>query len=106
MSKKHLVFIVNPNSGVERQKQVQDAINNHLDHTIYSHEIVHTEYAKHGTLLAKESAEKGAYAVVAVCGDGSINDIVKGLHGTETALAIIPKGSGNGMARTIGIPLK
>jgi len=106
MSKKHLVFIVNPNSGVEREKQVQHAIDKHLDHTIYSHEILHTQYAKHGTQLAKEAAGKGAFAVVAVGGDGSVNDIVAGLQGTETALAIIPKGSGNGMARTIGIPLK
>lgn len=106
MSKKHLVFIVNPNSGVERQKQVQDAIDNHLDHSIYTHEIVNTQYAKHGIELAREAAAKGVYAVVAVGGDGSVNDIVNGLHGTETALAIIPKGSGNGMARTMGIPLK
>lgn len=106
MSKKHLVFIVNPNSGVERQKQVQDAIDNYLDHAAYSHEIVHTQYAKHGIELAKEAAAKGVYAVVAVGGDGSVNDVVNGLHGTATALAIIPKGSGNGMARTMGIPLK
>src|SRR5690606_14637698 len=59
-----------------------------------------------GTELAKQAAAKGAYAVVAVGGDGSVNDIVAGLIGTDTALAIIPKGSGNGMARTMEIPLK
>lgn len=103
---KHLVFIINPKSGVEREKAIQHAIDDRLDKKQFTYEIVHTEYAKHGTLLAKEAANKGAYAVVAVGGDGSVNDVVVGLLGTNTMLAIIPKGSGNGMARTMGIPLK
>jgi diacylglycerol kinase (ATP) len=103
---KHLVFIINPKSGVEREKAIQFAIDSKLDMQKYTYEIVHTEYAKHGTALAKAVADKGAYAVVAVGGDGSVNDIMAGLIGTETALAIIPKGSGNGMARTMDIPLK
>lgn len=106
MSKKHLVFIINPRSGVERQKAIQQAIDDRLDTEQFTYELIHTEYAKHGTLLAKEAAARGAYAVVAVGGDGSVNDIVAGLIGTDTALAIIPKGSGNGMARTMEIPLK
>ncbi len=104
--KKHLVFIINPKSGVERQKLIQAAINTHIDKQKYTHEIMHTQYAKHGTELAREAAKAGAFAVVAVGGDGSVNDVAAGLVGTNTALAIIPKGSGNGMARTMEIPLK
>lgn len=106
MSKKHLVFIINPKSGVDREKAIKSAIDATLDHEQYSHELVHSEYAKHGIVLAKEAAAKGAYAVVAVGGDGSVNDIANGLNGSDTALAIIPKGSGNGTARTLGIPLE
>lgn len=105
MSKKHIVFIINPKSGVDRQKAIQQAIDNNLDFNQFTYQLQHTEYAKHGTILAKAAADNGAYAVVAVGGDGSVNDIVAGLLGTDTALAIIPKGSGNGMARTISIPL-
>ena len=106
MSKKHLVFIINPKSGVDREKAIQQAIDDKLDNRQFSYEIMHTRYAKHGTELARQAAEQGAYAVVAVGGDGSVNDIVAGLIGTKTVLAIIPKGSGNGMARTMEIPLK
>jgi len=105
MSMKHIVFIINPKSGVERQKEIKHAIEEHLDKKVYSYEILNTEFAKHGITLAKEAARNGAYAVVAVGGDGSVNDVVQGLLGTETLLGIIPKGSGNGMARTMGIPL-
>jgi diacylglycerol kinase (ATP) len=105
MSLKHLVFIVNPRSGVDRQKAIAEAIEQRLDKTKFSYEIAHTQRAGHGTELAREFAAKGAFAVVAVGGDGSVNDVAAGLVGSETALAIIPKGSGNGMARAMGIPL-
>ncbi|HRO41981.1 MAG TPA: diacylglycerol kinase family lipid kinase [Flavipsychrobacter sp.] len=102
---KHLVFVVNPRSGIDRQKAIQQAIADTLDHSQYTYAIQHTAYARHGTEIAKQAAEMGAYAVVAVGGDGSVNDIAKGLLGTNTAIAIIPKGSGNGMARSLSIPL-
>jgi diacylglycerol kinase (ATP) len=102
---KHLVFLVNPKSGVERNKQIQAAIDNCLDKSIYSYEIQLTEYIGHGEELARQSAKNGAFAVVAVGGDGSVNDVIRGLYGSETALAIIPKGSGNGLARTLKIPI-
>ena len=101
---KHLVFIINPRSGRDRVKAIQAEIDNTLDHQQFSFEVQYTEYAKHGIELARDAAGKGAFAVVAVGGDGSVNDVVKGLLGSNTALAIIPKGSGNGMARTLGIP--
>ena len=101
---KHLVFIINPRSGKDRVKAIQAEIDKTLDHQQFSFEVQYTEYAKHGIELARDATSKRAFAVVAVGGDGSVNDIMKGLLGSNTALAIIPKGSGNGMARTLGIP--
>jgi YegS/Rv2252/BmrU family lipid kinase len=104
--KKHLVFIVNPRSGTDRVKAIQSAIDAGIDTKLYSYEVQYTERAQHAIELAKKAATDGAHVVVAVGGDGSVREVAMGLMGTNTALGIIPKGSGNGMARTLGIPLK
>jgi YegS/Rv2252/BmrU family lipid kinase len=103
--KKHLVFIINPRSGTDRVKAIQSAIDAGIDKGIYTHETRFTERPHHGTELARIAASNGAHAVIAVGGDGSVRDVAIGLAGTNTTLGIIPKGSGNGMARSLGIPL-
>lgn len=103
--KKLLVFIINPKSGVDRVKAIQELIDKHLNQDKFSYQIEYTEFAGHGTQLAKTAVQNRAYAVVAVGGDGSVNDVIKGLYGSETKLAIIPKGSGNGLARSLSIPM-
>ncbi|MFM6943655.1 MAG: diacylglycerol/lipid kinase family protein, partial [Bacteroidota bacterium] len=105
MNKKLIVFIINPKSGVERVKELKQLILTTLNLENFDYEIWHTKYAKHGKELAKQAIEKNAIAVVAVGGDGSINDIASSLIGSKLHLAIVPKGSGNGLARTLQIPL-
>lgn len=100
-----VLFIINPRSGVDRVKSLQSAIDKYLDHTRFKADIAYTEYARHGTLLAREAAEAGYHIIAAVGGDGSVNDIIAGIHGSNATLAIIPKGSGNGLARSLRIPL-
>lgn len=101
-----VVFIINPNSGTDRVKNIRAALEARLDLGKYRYEIATTTHAGHGTEIAREAAKNGAHAVVAVGGDGSVADVAKGLYGTETALGILPKGSGNGLARSLGIPLR
>lgn len=103
---KHLVFIVNPHAGVDRVKEIQNAITRNIDNGLYTYEVQHTLRARHGVELATVAAATGAWAVVAVGGDGSVNDVMQGLLGTKAILGIIPRGSGNGMARNLGIPLE
>jgi YegS/Rv2252/BmrU family lipid kinase len=103
--KKHLVFIINPRSGTDRVKAMRQAIEANLSKELYTYDLQHTKYPSHGVVLAREAAAAGAFGVVAVGGDGSVNDVVTGLVGTSTALGIIPRGSGNGMARTMGLQL-
>lgn len=102
---KKILFIINPRSGVDRVKALQGLIEQHLDKSQYTYEIAYTQYAKHGTELARKAAAENFEVIVAVGGDGSVNDIIAGMHETNAALAIIPKGSGNGLARSLKIPL-
>ena len=64
-----------------------------------------TKAPGHATELAREAAAAGFESVVAIGGDGTLNETARGLVGTETALGVIPHGSGNGLAREIGMPL-
>lgn len=103
--KKRMLVIVNPFSGVGRQRRIETLLQSHLNHDLYDYEVCYTEYIHHGTLIAREAAEKGFDIVTAVGGDGSVNDIVQGLKGSDTSLGIVPCGSGNGLARCLHIPL-
>ena len=104
MRKKTLI-VVNPISGVGRQKKIEEILNRHLNHDIFDYSIRYTEYIHHGTLIAHEAAMQGYDCVVAVGGDGTVYDIVQGLMGSDVRLGIIPCGSGNGLAHTLKLPL-
>ncbi len=104
--KKNILFIVNPVSGVGKQKKIENVIESKIDHSLIDYTIQYTERIHHGRELAQAAVEQGVYdAIVAVGGDGSVNDIAGALVGSDIALAIIPCGSGNGLARNLKIPL-
>lgn len=100
---KNIAFIVNPVSGPKTKNRITKLIRELLNKELFSPTVVVTEYAGHATQLAQQFALEGYYAVIAVGGDGTINEVGKGLCGTNTALGIIPNGSGNGFARHLEI---
>lgn len=104
-NKRKICFIINPISGIGRQKVIEKLVSDLLDTTIFEPSLVYTEGPKHATTLAEKAAQDGFEIVVAVGGDGSVNEIANGLVGTTAAMAILPTGSGNGLARHLGIPM-
>ncbi len=103
--KKKILFIINPISGIGKQKKVEQALETYLDKEKFDYQINYTSYTHHATALSLAAVLKGFDIVVAVGGDGSINDCVKGLVSTGVTLGIIPAGSGNGLARCLNLPL-
>lgn len=103
---KNIAFIINPIAGAINKRKLPKQIEKELDHSYWLENIVFTEYAGHATELSKQYAKMGFDAVVAVGGDGTVNEVAQGLRDTHTALGIIPTGSGNGLARHLGISLR
>lgn len=100
---KNIAFIVNPISGTKSKNRLAKLIRESLDLQQFAPTVVVTEYAGHATQLAQQFALQDYYAVVAVGGDGTINEVANGLIGSQTALGIVPNGSGNGFARHLDI---
>lgn len=104
--KKKTLIVVNPISGVGRQKRIELLLKINLNQDLFDYNVKYTEHIHHGTEIARKAADEGYDCVVACGGDGSVNDVVQGLRGTDVRLGIIPCGSGNGLARTLKIPLQ
>lgn len=104
--KKKISFIINPISGTQSKEQILKWISEKLDKERYTYEVVYTERAGHAVEIAADKAKEGVHAVIAIGGDGTINEIARSLVHTQTALGIIPCGSGNGLARHLQISME
>lgn len=96
-------FIINPSAGKHKNLKT---LENDIKNLFPQAEIIYTKYAGHARELALEASSKNYKTVIAVGGDGTINEVTQGLVKTDIALGIIPCGSGNGFARLIKMPLK
>ena len=104
-AKKKILFIMNPISGNAKKTGIPKIIETTLDTGLFDFEIEQTKYVGHACELAVKAKNNGYDAVVAVGGDGTVNDVAKALTHSETALGIIPCGSGNGLARHLMLPM-
>lgn len=98
-------FIVNPISGRSSKESIVGAIAGSVDMDRYEVTIRFTAAPGHATTLASEAVQAGQQLLVAVGGDGTVNEVARALVGTDAALGIIPCGSGNGLARHLHIPM-
>ncbi|MFH1321301.1 MAG: diacylglycerol kinase family protein [Bacteroidota bacterium] len=104
--KKKIRFIINPLAGSRRFKITEKTIRKNLDLSLFDYEIIHTKAAKHAIELSNEAVLEHYDVVAAVGGDGTVNEVGRALIGKDALLAIVPTGSGNGLARHLKIPGK
>lgn len=105
MEKKKIIFIMNPISGTVSKAGIPNLIDKYIDHDIFDYEIVNTEYAGHAAIIASKAKEDNIDIAVAVGGDGTVNEVARAIIDSNTALGIIPCGSGNGLARHLMLPM-
>jgi YegS/Rv2252/BmrU family lipid kinase len=101
--KKRFAFIFNPHAGTQ-DKKAERAIRQFMESESRSSTLTLTKGKNNATEIARNFAEDGLIPV-AVGGDGTVNEVAKALIGTGIPMGIIPKGSGNGVARHLGISL-
>ena len=100
---KNICFIINPVSGTGKWKGIAENITKHLDSSFTP--IIHfTKYHGHATIIAEDAAEN-CDLIIAVGGDGIVNEVAAGMMSTSAAIGIIPAGSGNAVANHFTIPL-
>ncbi|MBR3451575.1 MAG: diacylglycerol kinase family lipid kinase [Muribaculaceae bacterium] len=103
--RRHILAIINPVSGTGNKDKIPRLIDTMVDHARNNVSIIATEYPGHANEIAAQAVDDGIDVVVAIGGDGTVNEVGSALCGTQTALAIVPCGSGNGLARHLRIPM-
>lgn len=98
-----VLFIINPISGTGKKKVIEKLAPQILG-SGFSVDFSYTQNQGDGIIISKQNVNNYDI-IVAVGGDGTINEVAKGLIGHDCTLAIIPQGSGNGFARFLKIPL-
>lgn len=100
------LFILNPISGIKKSPhKIVDMVHEKFKDSIHEYEFAFTTHAGDALNITKNAVKDKMDVIVAAGGDGTINEVASSLVETETALGIIPLGSGNGIARSYKIPL-
>jgi len=102
---KRILFIINPNSAKRNRARIAVAIKNIINHTVYDVSVIYTESAGHAITLSKNAVDDKVDIIVAVGGDGTVNEVASQMINSSSTLGIVPLGSGNGLARHLGISL-
>ncbi|MFN8153438.1 MAG: diacylglycerol kinase family protein [Bacteroidia bacterium] len=103
---KKLRILINPIAGHGFAPRIAALVDKSVLRRHYEVEVQTTEYAGHAAELAADAVQSGFAGVIAAGGDGTVNEVASQLIHTNTALGIIPAGSGNGLARHLGYALK
>lgn len=104
--KRRVLFLVNPISGTGKQQRILNRLERYINTQRIEFDLAIGEHPGELHYRAREAARNELDAVVVIGGDGTINEVGSALLHSNTALGIIPAGSGNGIARSLRIPLR
>jgi diacylglycerol kinase (ATP) len=105
LAKTNIIFIINPISGGKNKADIPSLIDKHLDKLKFNANYQFSEYPGHAAEIAMEAGNKNFDVIVAVGGDGTINEVASQVMIQGKVLGILPFGSGNGLSRYLRIPM-
>jgi len=100
-----ITAIINPVSGTTSKKHIPILLDHYIPSDSFEKQFFFTEYQGHAFELASQAVKEKADYVIAVGGDGTVNEVARALIDSNTILGIVPMGSGNGLARDLAIPM-
>ena len=89
--RQNILFLINPKSGVMGKRNLPRLIEENIDRDRYDYKIEFTQFAGHASELAAAAADRGVNVVVAVGGDGTVNEVARSLVHTKTALGVLSR---------------
>jgi YegS/Rv2252/BmrU family lipid kinase len=102
---KKITAIINPVSGTTSKKRIPDLLNQYFPADRFEKQFFFTEYQGHAFELARQALNDKVDCVIAVGGDGTVNEVARALVESSAVLGIVPMGSGNGLARDLAVPM-
>ena len=104
-AKRKYLTIINPHSGTSRKTSIPELAYNILSENGSELYFVYTNEQGHVAQIIDDVAGQGFGVVIGVGGDGTINEVADAVRPTDMTMGIIPMGSGNGLARSLDIPM-
>ena len=99
-----LRLIVNPIAGNGHARKIGQLVDEALTRRKIPHQLLWTEHPGHASELSRQAAADGAETVIAIGGDGTAFETAVGLMGSQTAMGIIPAGTGNDFVKALHTP--
>ena len=99
-----LFFIINPVAGHGRSVRVMDKLCAHLNVQGVEYDTAFSMRPGHTVNIARRASARGYDAIVSVGGDGTLRELLEGVHGSNAVIGVIPAGTGNDFIKSLGIP--
>jgi YegS/Rv2252/BmrU family lipid kinase len=102
-NRSHAHVLLNPTAGGKNRRKLRDAVSDRLREAGMTCSVIISQHPGHLTEVASELAIHGSETIIVGGGDGTVNEVINGVAGTETVVGVLPLGTANDFARNMGI---